>query len=409
VIDRSIDFGNQGVLCSEVSSPLAKGAYCMLADLEIKNFRCFEHVNLKGLTRVNVITGANGAGKSAFLEALLLGVRATADAVTLINQLRALPITFTVAPFGGPMVLPPEFFPQARQSISGYAGHLFRTKKGDGKHQTIQIGYTDSNKVKYEASFSFSPSTAGQTQFPVLSPEGTVQNPLMVERRKVIGGRDAPLEKFAMTVHPSGALQQTAGANHLGPTTFIIGSTTAYSDVENVIWFSRLKETKSETKLVSFLKEQFPFLNDIQILSPDGTPSLYAIMADSSVRRLTLISAGLTKIITMLLACANNRGGVILIDELENGIFYEKYEHVWRILYEFALDTENQIFISTHSDECLRALPPVMEKASDFCQLRMERRNGDCSVRQITGTAMKAALHGHNEVRGATIGPKVHH
>jgi hypothetical protein len=40
---------------------------------------------------------------------------------------------------------------------------------------------------------------------------------------------------------------------------------------------------------------------------------------------LSLISAGIQKVVTLLMAIAENRHGIVLIDEFENGIFYSKY------------------------------------------------------------------------------------
>ncbi|NJK72937.1 MAG: AAA family ATPase [Microcoleus sp. SU_5_6] len=44
----------------------------MLKEIEIQNFRCFEHIKISGFERVNLIGGKNNAGKTALLEALLL-------------------------------------------------------------------------------------------------------------------------------------------------------------------------------------------------------------------------------------------------------------------------------------------------------------------------------------------------
>ena len=44
----------------------------MLEYIEIENFRCFESTKISGFKRVNLIGGKNNAGKTAFLEALLL-------------------------------------------------------------------------------------------------------------------------------------------------------------------------------------------------------------------------------------------------------------------------------------------------------------------------------------------------
>ena len=42
----------------------------LITGLTVENFRCFPKLSVKGLTRVNLIVGANNSGKTALLEAL---------------------------------------------------------------------------------------------------------------------------------------------------------------------------------------------------------------------------------------------------------------------------------------------------------------------------------------------------
>ena len=104
---------------------------------------------------------------------------------------------------------------------------------------------------------------------------------------------------------------------------------------------------------------------------------------------------------SLLLACANCRNGIVLIDEIENGIFYDKYELTWYILNKFSKQYNCQLFVTSHSLECLQKIVPVVDdEVDDFSLIHTERDNGKCSVRHISGTAMKAALIGGNEIRG---------
>ena len=52
----------------------------LLDSLEIKGYRCFEHLTIEKLGRVNLIVGKNNVGKTALLEALwLYGTRCSID------------------------------------------------------------------------------------------------------------------------------------------------------------------------------------------------------------------------------------------------------------------------------------------------------------------------------------------
>jgi AAA ATPase domain len=75
--------------CSEADVPTVKFGgrrtttrqrrYLMIKSAEIQNFRGFASVELTGLTRVNVVVGDNGAGKTALLEALFLASATSAE------------------------------------------------------------------------------------------------------------------------------------------------------------------------------------------------------------------------------------------------------------------------------------------------------------------------------------------
>jgi AAA15 family ATPase/GTPase len=146
--------------------------------------------------------------------------------------------------------------------------------------------------------------------------------------------------------------------------------------------FSQLREKGGTQELIAFLRTTFPFIENIEVLVPAGTPALSAALSSGGVRQLQLLSSGIHKIISILLACASVTKGVILIDELENGIFYDKYELTWNILNKFSKQYNCQLFVTSHSVECLRALVPTIgDDVASFSLIRTERENGKCIVR----------------------------
>jgi AAA15 family ATPase/GTPase len=60
-------------------------AELLLDSLEIKGYRCFEHLTIEKLGRVNLIVGKNNVGKTALLEALLLLVTRGSIADTILQ------------------------------------------------------------------------------------------------------------------------------------------------------------------------------------------------------------------------------------------------------------------------------------------------------------------------------------
>jgi predicted ATPase len=374
--------------------------YKMIETLEIKNFRCFESVSLSDLKRINVITGANATGKTAFFEALYAGSNATGAALQNIRNLR----TPNHSP---PIIVGAAAFPIALQQNNppNFEG-MFRATKSDKKisqEENILISFSTSEGDSFELKMFFQKANSGEL-VPVLTFPGGAGSavPLILRRTKrnsvgdIVEQTDLPI-----SINQFGQLQQPH-ALPFGPTALIFGSGMDYSEADNVAWFSLLKEKAEADLVISFIRKEFPFIRDIEVLAPPpGINGLYATMADGSRRRVTSVSSGIYKIISILLACAHTRGGIIIIDEIENGIFYEKYEAVWRILYSFAKETNNQIFVSSHSSECLRELALVIDgNESDFSLLRTQSSGDSFTIRHISGKSMKSALKMGGEIRG---------
>jgi AAA15 family ATPase/GTPase len=51
----------------------------MIDTLIVKNFRCFESLEMRNFARVNIIVGENASGKTALLESLFFGAGGSPD------------------------------------------------------------------------------------------------------------------------------------------------------------------------------------------------------------------------------------------------------------------------------------------------------------------------------------------
>jgi len=132
-----------------------------------------------------------------------------------------------------------------------------------------------------------------------------------------------------------------------------------------------------------------------------GIPMVYASVG--SVREkipLPLVSDGVNKFLSLLLAIETFSTGVVLIDEIENGFYYDRFETIWSTLLQFCKERNTQIFASTHSMECLTSfLPTIRNNEKDFSLLRMEREDGECSARVFNGRDFFSAIDQEFEVR----------
>jgi AAA15 family ATPase/GTPase len=98
-----------------------------------------------------------------------------------------------------------------------------------------------------------------------------------------------------------------------------------------------------------------------------------------------------------------NPRGVVLIDEIEDGIYYKNMPDVWRSLITLCLREDVQLIVSTHSYEFLQAAAPILareEIAKESQLLRAEiDEKGKYVIRKIPAQALDAATRRDFEVR----------
>ena len=189
-----------------------------------------------------------------------------------------------------------------------------------------------------------------------------------------------------------------------GPLTLFFGATSLYSDTDNATWLSTLTIEGRSEDVNRILSNEFPQIKEVSPLVPHGVPEVWSTLRTGERRPLSFVSTGITKFLTLTLGTMLCKNGVVLIDELENGIYYARYKGLWRLLNDVSLQSGAQLFVTTHSYECLQALLPIAtEYPSDVQLIRFEPNAGLAQLTQIPGIALRDALSEEGELRGHSI------
>jgi AAA15 family ATPase/GTPase len=87
---------------------------------------------------------------------------------------------------------------------------------------------------------------------------------------------------------------------------------------------------------------------------------------------------GMARLLFLALAIASAPNGLVLVDEVENGLHHTVMERVWRAIAAFARNFNVQIFATTHSQECIEFAHSAFasDRVYDFRLYRLERANG---------------------------------
>jgi hypothetical protein len=182
---------------------------------------------------------------------------------------------------------------------------------------------------------------------------------------------------------------------------FFMPSDRQVSSQNNAERFSELRKREQHQPVVEAVRALFPQVLDLSVEVQGGSIAIFASVRGLGQRLyIGSLSSGINKYLGILLALAARRGGAVVVDEVENGLYYKNLQDIWRNVAEFCRTTKTQLFASTHSLECLRAMLPVISEApGDFSLLRAERQNGESSIRVFDGEHFEAALEQNFEIR----------
>lgn len=356
----------------------------MIKSLKISNFRCFDELSLNDFRRVNILVGQNAAGKTALLEAIRLALGGTPQVALGLNNNRGIHY-FGIA--------------QSRDQFEALWNSLFYKFEAN---RTISTGVHDTEGHSATLKIAYDPSksvTLTQSQNSVSAP-GTII-PIKFDRSSFAG----ELSTLYGTVQPQGQGQlNLEGGIELGSAIEFFNSSWLLNAQQNAQWFSQLSLENREREVVEAVKKEFdPLITDLQVLSLTqfAPGAVYATVPFiQSKIPVSLLSAGITKFFSILSAILYRRNGVVLIDEVENGLYYGRLPALWQTLLRLAKENDTQLFVSTHSYECLQALlPTIAENENDFTLLRAERNNGSSKISQFSGSEFEAALSRYGEVR----------
>ena len=138
--------------------------------------------------------------------------------------------------------------------------------------------------------------------------------------------------------------------------------------------FSDMVAAGKKRLLLEVLRVIQPRVQDIQILSHQGTPSLWVEVETGELLPVEAAGGGLVRLLGLAVNFFTARGGLIVIDEIENGIHHSALPELWRQIRHLGSLLDVQSVITTHSLECVRAAVAVEgngQAPSDFVVHRM--------------------------------------
>ena len=345
----------------------------MIRSLEIDNFRCFKSLVIPDVRRFTIITGKNGTGKTALLESLFIASGGSAEIYLRANSWRGRDLVS----FAVDSVLP--MFEDFFYKFDPTGGLRIRFRDSFGEEREVRVSVDSSEVINLP--FDTKVSEAKRSpylKFTWKTPRGEFESPVETSKEglKISQPRD---------VYPTVFLNQL--------TTNLVRETAER--------WSGISARNAEGPIEEAVRKLFPEVIRLSVLSPGGLPGVY-VEVKGLDRKISagLLSAGVNKLIAILVAIGSSPKGVVLIDEIEDGFYYKIEEPTWEVISEFAVQNDTQLFVTTHSREFLEAIAPSAEwDDKSYSLLRMGKENGDIQVETFGGKEFGGAVERGFEVR----------
>jgi predicted ATPase len=321
----------------------------MLKSFSIKNFRLFRSLQVSSLGQVTLLVGKNNTGKSAFLEAVRLFVEDASphllwDLVTSREESRRDRAEGIVGEETGSPIR--HLFPGHRLPELGEEGIvLVSEEEGERLHITTEA---------YRSRFDEEEGAQRRTR--VEPVEADLTDPelelfLVAEN----GDRTQRLMRLDESERPRrGARMPFSGTGRTAELVPPRGMPTG--DVA-VLW-DRISLTELEEEVIRGLELIDRSIEDIAFVEDPRSgmriPLVRTTAFDGPVP-LNSMGDGVSRLFQIILALVSVKGGVLLVDEFENGLHWSIQPQVWSTAYKLAARLNVQVFATTHSRDCVEA------------------------------------------------------
>lgn len=373
----------------------------------IKNFRCFKDFSIDSLERINLIGGKNNVGKTAFLEALFLLLKTTdVRSIFTINDNRGMKTLegdaasirevswshlFHNYDENASISISSELETGSRISVS--------LKHSYGVTTTLPIG------TSVRERYSINPVDSSMPLLTGTSSEGIYASGKSVSELRAlnlnyqdINGKEYSVDLQVDDV--TGIRIPPPVINPIFPHSFI---SARYRSTHQEIArrYGTLEINGRSNDLLNDLKIIEPKLKKISSIHSAGGYMLYGDVGADRMIPLAVMGDGLVSITTILLAISSAANGIVLIDEIENGLHYSVLVKVWQAIAETARLYNTQVFATTHSWECITAAHEAFQLADtyDFYFHRFQESNGRIEAISLDKDTLQTTIESGWEIR----------
>ena len=300
-----------------ISVCFAKGRVQHFNSLFIEKYKVFKEFRIDKLNRINIFAGFNNTGKTTLLEAIYL--------LTKQNNIGA-------------------FF------------ELVKLKNKLTKLNTHYLNSYFQDEIKVSGNFNEVTTEINLRKFEAKAKDIDKKDDYLASYESISSIDGEKLNNIIHTFESSPLIRYVDRVEILCNSIF--KSPYFYNQQEIINTHSKNVELKEFDLVVEFISKHID--KNIQDIDLTEKNDIKRFLVDSKIFPeksvdITSYGEGLQRIFEIALSFAYCKNGVILIDELETAIHYSLLVDFTKFIQELAVKFNVQIFVTTHSKECIGA------------------------------------------------------
>lgn len=351
----------------------------MLTQLKIRNFRSFQDLTMDSLKAINLVAGKNNTGKTSLLEAVFL-LSAAGNPRLGINSI-------VLRGFEGGKILPEAVETFWKQLFFGLdIGQSIEIKGNHTEHGSLVLKIRLKQQTIADIPLDRAERVSATNQMGYPSLVFQYRDPSsgeLIESRITLKGERSEVYQ------PS--------TNILLPSVILLSqSRDPQGDAHRL---AELKQRKQGEVVLEALQIIEPKLKSIEENSSSGAPMIWGDIGLSELVPLAAMGEGMNRIARIVLTITVPKSGIVLVDEIENGLHHSVLPDVWRYIDKMAQKFDTQIIATTHSYECIEAAHKSLD-AERFSLHRLENtpeKTNRCVT--IKPNGVRSLIHHNLEVR----------
>lgn len=322
----------------------------MLKDIHIQNYRGIKDLKVKDFKRINLLVGDNNSGKTSVLEAIASGVNYNILPIFNFESIRELGLFADLSKINLQYQRMWDGLEYLVYEKNLREGFVVETTIGDEKN-------LESKKtIKLHASFSNEAKNFSNTQ--IQNPEKIIINSNLINSFVATYTTDGenPVE---LGFSRNGRYDDTRHNSGIAVPINLAPSTTAKA-FELIDPMQKVAQENGEKFFSDLAQKIDPKIKAIKT----GGNEVLADIGQISIP-LKYMGDGVIQVLNILLKMRNLSGGILLIDEIENGLHWKTQKVLWRAVLMAAAEGNVQIVATTHSLDTIKALSEVYEEEKD--------------------------------------------